>query len=132
MIPEALYQRAFVTHLSAQGFQVHEEFSYALRRFDALAFDGCTIFGYEVKCRDFKKAVLQARYMALCCDSASIVVPQNAITDGLLNDAENYGVGIYTIGEPPNWLLSEIIKPVIGKPVHQHKSSLLRLAGWHA
>jgi hypothetical protein len=130
IVPEAFYQRALATYLLVRGFRVREEFAYGRRRFDVVAYDGISIHGFEVKCLDWQRAMKQARYQQLCCDSVTIVVPSAHLRKTLLAAAEDAGIGVITIGNPPDWTVSRILESRTCDSVPLHRRQILMLSGW--
>ncbi len=129
-IPEAFYQRALATHLAANGMQVREEFCYGKKRFDTIAYDGTRIHGFEVKCRDWPKAIKQARYQQLCCDLVSIVIPSHLFSTNILLAAEREGLGLVIMTHPPRWSILWARVPENRGAILFHRRQLLMLSGW--
>ena len=128
--PEVFYQRAVLTHLSLRGFSVREEVAYGRKRFDALAYDGIYLLGIEVKCRDWKRAIRQARYQKLCCDMAAVALPAGKVSEELLKEASIFGLGVIAIGDAPTWSLEWKLAAHPSPAVEAHRSRILAIGGW--
>jgi len=130
IVPEAFYQRALATHLSASGLRVREEFCYGRRRFDIVAFDGDSLYGFEVKCINWQRAMQQARYQQLCCDLVTIVVPALRVKKSLLTAAQEAGIGVAAVGNAPEWAIDWVLEPRPCNSVPLHRKQILMLSGW--
>lgn len=130
MCPEIFYQKAIVAHLSMTGFSVREEFPYGRRRFDAVAYNGCTLIGVEVKCSNWRRAIQQARYHGLCCDIAAVALPANKVSAKVLAEAAEYGLGVIAIDGPPVWGIDWRLEARPSSPVQAHRQRLLEIGGW--
>ena len=130
-LPEIFIQRALVTHLRAQGFQVREEVLFGSSRLDAVAYNGEKIVGFEVKLSSWARALEQTRIYKLCCDEVYLAVPMRSLTIGLGQRCLSAHVGLVAIGPPPSWDYRNVIwAPSLSLPNPLHRASIERIAAF--
>jgi hypothetical protein len=93
---EAEVQQVVASELRMRGFDVREEVRYAGKRFDVVARLNNRFFGFEVKLKDWRRALRQLRAYQLCCDRAFLVKFGNA-SDELIRECNAAGVGLYVV-----------------------------------
>lgn len=108
--PEIFFRRALATHLHMQGFQVREEVLFGNSRFDIVAFADGKILGFEVKISSWSRAIAQSKIYKLCCDEVYLAIPSSKLTETVRNRCLVEGVGLVTIGPPPDWKFEEVLR----------------------
>lgn len=130
-LPEVFLQRALAAHLHMQGYQVREEVLFGNSRFDVVASKGNRILGFEVKLSSWKRAMKQTKIYRLCCDEVYLVIPSVKLTDPIKNRCEAEGIGLITIGPPPEWPSAQIIAaPESTMRNALHHASIQRIAAF--
>jgi hypothetical protein len=130
-LPERFLQRALATHLSAQGLRVREEVPFGLQRFDAIAFDGSSVLGFEVKNSSWKRALAQLNVYKLCCDQVFIAIPETRLQPALLERCRAASVGLVTISSPPRWRYHVILESPHRRSRNKiHRDNLLKITGF--
>lgn len=129
--PEVFFRRALATHLHTQGFQVREEVLFGNSRFDIVAYAGGKILGFEVKISSWSRAIEQSRIYKLCCDEVFLAIPSNKLSDSVRNRCLIEGVGLVTIGPPPDWKFDEVLQ-AYPSPLRNpgHYASIQRIAAF--
>jgi len=130
-LPEVFVQRALTAHLHVQGYQVREEVPFGNSRFDALAFGGDKVLGFEVKLHSWSRAFKQAQTYKLCCDEVYIVIPAGSVTDRINARCLGESVGLVAIGPPPAWDF-RIVLAAPPSPIKNrlHHASIQRIAAF--
>lgn len=130
-LPEVFLQRALAAHLHIQGYQVREEVLFGNSRFDIVASKGSKIIGFEVKLSSWKRAMKQTKIYRLCCDEVYLVIPSIKLTEPIKNRCLTEGIGLLTVGPPPEWCLSQIVTaPESTMRNALHHASIQRIAAF--
>lgn len=89
-------------YFKKQGYKIRYEIKIGFCRADIVAFKGEEITCVELKLRDWKKAIIQAKNYQLGCDYVFLAIPLWRVYN-VLRKAEHYlkkdGIGLLVINE---------------------------------
>jgi hypothetical protein len=81
--------------------------SHGRARTDVLVLQDKEVLGVEVKVSDWKRALAQAVLNRYCFDRSYIALWSTAISDTVIAEAENHGVGVIAVAEDSVRIVSE-------------------------
>jgi hypothetical protein len=130
-LPEVFVHRALTAHLYARGYQVREELRFGSARFDTIAFTDGKVLGYEVKLTSWTRALRQVQVYKLCCDEVYLVIPSKSLSEAIVARCQDEGVGLVTIGVPPDWKFTAVLPAPPSTIRNQlHHANIQRIAAF--
>jgi hypothetical protein len=103
------------------GYQVREEVCFGNFRLDIVAFKDSRVLGFEVKLHSWGRALQQVQIYKLCCDEVYVALPSANLASSIEGRCLTGGVGLVTLGPPPDWEFSLILEAPLSRlknPLH--------------
>lgn len=114
-ISELQLQEAVAAYFVRHGFVVMSEMQFFSKRIDLFAVDrdSLTTIAVEIKTRDWKRALFQARTYLVCADHVFVALPSHLAHNIATKDFERDTIGllaVQTLETPPaTWDISIVI-----------------------
>jgi len=125
---EKEYCDFLVGELERSGYSVFQEVPFFSGLVDIVAYHKERVIAIEVKLRDYKRALRQARKHILFADEVYVAMPQKRAIYLDWNLADNLGIGLMSIGEDVQILHKS--KPKI-RPLTRYANQVLQHCSKH-